>query len=437
MGSRLPFTTLHQKLKPFLLGGFTLALILALVSFTAYKMSSNQANQVKGLSTSITPTPINSKLAARLEIYEGTVAVKLPSEQTYKKAKSKMIIPEGSFIKTGSTGRAQIIFPGGTATRLDFNTEIQLKQFSPEPQNILVDIIQGRIWSRIKKLFGNESYRSSSPTMIATVRGTSYGHGVLAGDFNRGLVLKGSVELKCTSSEDALLLEENQKTDASCSQKTGFEAQPLGEIDQIDEWISFNEKQDTLLEERFGDVYFDGDVLGAAISVTPTPGNPSATPNPATTITKPTITSKATYTPKPQISAKKESSSQSSEPNRPAIHSPTYTPNPILTFTPTPTLSPTTTPEAKPIIKVARETTEFLGQLTSLGRTTIVIEGENLQNASIDFSGTTKESITSQSANRIEAKFYNVSCGVHTVTVTNTAGSASQEVRIQALICLQ
>lgn len=374
---------------------------------------------VKGVKTAATATP--KPQVAILEIFSQPVGVKLPGQTKFSTAKEKMIIPQGTIIKTGDEGRAQIVFPGGTVTRIDHESMIRVKQFEPDPQNIFIEILEGRIWNRIKKLFGNESFQSSGGTMIATVRGTSYGHGLLDGDYNRGSVLKGIVQLECFDKSNIATLSANMKGEVNCTMGSGFEEEDVSEIDKSDEWVQFNADQDKKLDERFGkDTYEEDDeVLGTSISSTPIPTIKHGYP---------------TYTPKPTNSNGGNNNPNPTNTNAPAAtHTsapPTYTPEPP---------KPTDTPIPVPVVIKGVSAGGIVEQLIGAGilqSAVITVDGDNLDGASISMSDAENPQIRSQSVNQIVTLFTNVKCGGHTVTVSKNGATATGSVNIQPLICI-
>lgn len=408
------------KKKPLFLAATTITL-LALV--LAGVFVAGQSSSKKEIKLPAIPSATPKLATAILEIFVQPVAVKLPGKKEFSPAKDKMLIPVGTQIKTGKEGRAQIVFPGGTVTRVDTESVIHLKEFDPEKYNIFIEILDGRIWSRVKKLFGRETFRTSGGTMIATVRGTSYGHGILPGDYNRGTVLEGLVDIECIKGDNAVQLAENMKADMNCAQDIGFEPVSINDADFIDEWILFNIEEDKKLDDRFGPETY-GDVLGASTKISPTitqkPGNPTYTPKPESNNYNSTGPS---YTPKPDDTKAPQSQS---------IPTATYTPEP-------PRATDTPIPPPPPAIKRAFEDSDLISKLLGRlsGGTVITVEGENLSTSNsmgIDkgsFAGFHEVTDT-----RVTGKFSGVTCGNRTVTITTQGGSTSTGVGISSLLCL-
>lgn len=196
----------------------------------------------------ITAAPTPKELMATLSIYEGDVFVKKPGDKTFTPAREKEKLPVGTEISTANDGRAQVIYSGGTVTRLDYASRMKIERYQA-PHSIRVKIIEGRIWSRIKKLFGKEAYESESGNVIATVRGTSYNHGVKTKGFDTAIVLEGAVSITCKENKKSITVQEEQKGVMNCDDPKTLKTNSITEEDTTDEWIQFNMLEDILLED--------------------------------------------------------------------------------------------------------------------------------------------------------------------------------------------
>jgi hypothetical protein len=393
--------------------------VFAAIVFFAAGTSPKKPADAETLGAVSTPAPTPTPAFATLEIFTEPVEVKIRGADAFRPGVSGDKLPVGSEVKTGEDGRAQIVFPGGTVTRLDYSSEVQVKTVQADPHNVVVRIVEGRIWSRVKKLIGGENYQSETETMIATVRGTSYGHARGENGINRGTVLEGVIEMKCRDSMYGLDLEENKKAwEADCKNQTGFNEQLLTAEDLADEWIAFNTTQDELLDQRFGkDTYR----VAAAKTPTPTPTEkPTKTPSPTPTV-KVDSPASATNTPTPSPTATPAASA----------------PNP--TNTPTPTATPTTvTPTPTPFPVVERAAQE-VSQDPNV--TVVNVFGKNFTtDATVGVtlsSGSARSPLTflQREPNLISAKFDRLECGSYDVSVTTPAGTATKPGALQISDC--
>jgi hypothetical protein len=183
---------------------------------------------------------------AKLKIITLPVQVKLPDASEFIDASDGMDIPLGTTVKTGKTGRAGIVYPSGTTTRLDHDTTILLKEFDVAPQQITVEILNGRVWSRVKKLMGNESYETEVQGVTATVRGTAYEHSATE-EAILTRVIEGQVDVSCNDANVQMEVTASQKALTDCTlPEDQIKVQPLTIQDAEDEWIQFNATIDKL-----------------------------------------------------------------------------------------------------------------------------------------------------------------------------------------------
>lgn len=355
--------------------------VIALIAVRFAGQKSTQTKTTTKLQAVVTPPPEPVKL----EIFEQEVFIQTPTASEEASAVNGQEIEVGTKIRTGKAGRAQILFPNHTVTRLDKNSQVTLKEYQASPQQVTVHLDLGRIWSRISKLIGKESYQTQTDTLIATVRGTSYGMGIVGTGLSKITTFEGDVNVKsdatCANGDEVNVVA-NQKTTVNCKDTRKPTIVEVKEAElTADEWLQFNKKEDKALEERFGNQYFahdttkTDDVLGVSTggatptpivtsapqieckgpdgktfkttkeecdkfnlawsTPTPTPTNaPGATSTPTPTVTgSPTTTSTPTpITPTPTIDARTQGGTTPTPFNTPV---PTATPTPMPSPTPT------------------------------------------------------------------------------------------------------
>ena len=233
-----------------------------------------------------------------LEIFSGEVEV------NSEKAQNGQEIEIGSVIKTGKDGRAQLVYPNNSVTRIDFNSEMILEAFDDSPQKSSVVVTAGRIWARVAKLLGKDDvFETKSETLVASVRGTSYGHGILVDGSNKISVSRSQVHVDCNDNSFSADLPVNKKVTTKCVSQLSL--QNWGGEEAGDEWFNWNLDQDKKLDERFG----AGTYADATLTPSPTPkptikptAKPTITPSPTpapTRVIKPTPTPTKTPTPTP------------------------------------------------------------------------------------------------------------------------------------------
>lgn len=242
-------------------------------------------------------TPAQSGI--KLEIFTPQVEIKLPNKEKFEQAVADANVPVGATVRTNDTGRAQLLYPNKSVTRLDHNSEIVVESFTPSPSQTKVSLKKGKIWSRVAKLFGQESFQTESQNLVATVRGTSFGHNIMADGADTVMVTEGKVNGDCTKIEQGSDVATGQKASYPCAQGGPISQRNMTNLEKQDEWYIFNVNQDEKLNERFG---IDTYTLPKK-SPTPTPKpTPTPTPPPAGGPTStPTPMSTPTPTPTPSL----------------------------------------------------------------------------------------------------------------------------------------
>src|SRR5258708_21314694 len=155
----------------------------------------------------------------KIEILDNNVYLEAAGATEWTDAKDQQEIKPGTVIKTDTNGHAQLIYPNGTVTRLDSNTQIILKTYQASPQQVNIFVEAGTIWSRITKLLGGESYQSESTNLVATVRGTVYTHQVLATGEDNISVTSHSVHINCEKTKLESDVTEDSETQTNCKTK--------------------------------------------------------------------------------------------------------------------------------------------------------------------------------------------------------------------------
>ncbi len=228
-----------------------------------------------------------------LQIFSGNIEIKKQEDSGFSSGANGQKIPVGTVIRTDGEGRGELLYPNHSVTRIDFNSQMTLKEFSENPSttNVLLEV--GRIWSRVAKLLGkNDSSTTETTTLVASVRGTSYGLGILSDGSNKISVGKSTVHVECSKDTFNTDVTVNKKLTTKCS--NSLQTLNWDNSDKGDEWFNWNLDQDKKLNDEFG-----GDTYDDEPSPTPTP-KPTATPTakPSATPT-PTPTSTPTSTPTP------------------------------------------------------------------------------------------------------------------------------------------
>ena len=194
-----------------------------------------------------------------LEIFSGPVSVKQSDSQDFQDVSNGFYLKAGMEVKTSDSGRAQIVFPNGTVTRMDTNTTVKILEDSASPQHIKVQIGQGHVWSRVAKMSSSEYYETVSNSVVTRVKGTSFGHYKLSDGSDKVITTKGEVIGECLNNSQQSVISKDNKVLFDC-QAGKKESDTISQEDVGDDWFQFNAAEDTNLNERFGPyVYNDSE----------------------------------------------------------------------------------------------------------------------------------------------------------------------------------
>jgi len=87
------------------------------------------------------------------------------------------LVGEGDLIRTAAGGSVDVMLPDGISVRIKENSEIRLTDLFRNRSNgreIKIQLEKGLLYAMIQKLHRDESFRVTTPTAIAGVRGTSF-----------------------------------------------------------------------------------------------------------------------------------------------------------------------------------------------------------------------------------------------------------------------
>lgn len=127
----------------------------------------------------LTAGPAQSRQFATFHLQEGTVEIQRGGQGGFAAAAEGQTLREGDVIRTGPDGRAEIEYFDGSITRLDYNTTFTIVALEEDTEDgstaIEADQSSGGTFSRVVELSGSDSrFETSTPTAVASVRGTDY-----------------------------------------------------------------------------------------------------------------------------------------------------------------------------------------------------------------------------------------------------------------------
>jgi len=100
----------------------------------------------------------------------GTAEYSGPNSSEWKVIEIGVVLKEGEYVRTGSDGLIDLKFTNGTVMRITEDSILSLDDISLD--TIAVDLKKGGIVSKFTKLFSNQKYTVTTPSIVAGIRGT-------------------------------------------------------------------------------------------------------------------------------------------------------------------------------------------------------------------------------------------------------------------------
>jgi hypothetical protein len=164
----------------------------------------------------------------------GTVKIRKFDTQNWKDAHAKMPVKEKDALRTFVESQVEIVTSEGTLIRLEENTTMELstfKQMDPTTQETKVSILNGTVFSNVKKLVNSNSrFNFETPTATASIRGTQVGFDVTS-EKTSIKVFEGEVMVAPKGAASPISVKTNQMVTIIKGQKTAA-VQTLTEKDK-------------------------------------------------------------------------------------------------------------------------------------------------------------------------------------------------------------
>ena len=163
---------------------------------------------------------------------KGTVTVR-DLEDKARPAKKAELLKVGETLEIGDESYADLSYDKDwkNIVRVEANTKLKIISIAPGR----VDVSQGGVFAKLKKLPEDSSFEVRTPTAVATVRGSEYRTTFLLGQtdvFNAAssrIVVYGVKEDGSVDKDTAVMVEKDKKTSVETAGKAPKPAEPMSE----------------------------------------------------------------------------------------------------------------------------------------------------------------------------------------------------------------
>ena len=298
-----------------------------------------------------------------LQVYAGSADVIEGSETRHAETGMPVKLNDAFTVFPGS--RVAIVLKDGSRVRLEAGTRMEILQLEFDHGRIaraLFKVDSGKVWSFVEPLAPSGSFQVETPTIVASVRGTSFDV-IYEKKLNVVYVSKRVVDANLASDpQHVKTIHEHQILRIhDDSAAADFAAGPTdaGPGD-VDDWVIFNEGEDAALAKESGHSLLEKTFLPSVPTISPrnntadqTPSSMGEKPTPSP-IRVPVVSISPSFSPSLSPSP---SSRATPLPSVIATNTPSPTPmlSPSETPSPTPTPVPTPTPTPLYLSFIARE----------------------------------------------------------------------------------
>ncbi len=149
-----------------------LLVAIAVIGLIGYRFS--QRNPASD--GTLSPSPTSQENAPYSLIVLGAdVSVKHEGQTAYTIVTDTVEVYQGSEIKTSTTGRASLVYPNGTITGIEEDSELKIAVLDEGGNKSRLELIFGGAVSKIKNsLTGSDYYEVQTENVVASVRGTMF-----------------------------------------------------------------------------------------------------------------------------------------------------------------------------------------------------------------------------------------------------------------------
>lgn len=197
-------------------------------------------------------TSANAHVAS-VNIYSGSAEIRSGSHTT--SATNGTAVRAKDVIKVGKDSRVSIILRDGSVFRLEAGSEVTITDLlykGDSVQTLDVEVTTGRMWSKMKPLETGANVDVETPTIVASVRGTSFNVDYLqkvstvyvsSHSVTVGMIAPPHTEVTLTEGQIIHVNDNNPGEDI-------LDGTSQLQLEDKDGWIIFNETEDAKLDGR-------------------------------------------------------------------------------------------------------------------------------------------------------------------------------------------
>jgi len=135
--------------------------------------------------------------------------VGIETDKGIKRLFSGDLVKPGEIIVTGQDGTVDLAFSEGSLVRVSPNGRLTIREFMVTDKSAVnLELKKGDVLSIVQRQSASDSFRITTPTAIAGVRGTTFRVST-TGESTRISLIEGSVEIPSSSGGSSVILREN------------------------------------------------------------------------------------------------------------------------------------------------------------------------------------------------------------------------------------
>lgn len=128
-----------------------------------------------GAPETVAPTTTVPEVPASANPIDQGVGARLGADE-FEAVTTPIEVVTGDRFRTDGSGFAEVVYPDGSLTRLDVDTEFEIVSITDDDgaATTRTSLDTGRVWNRVQTLGGEDEFLLETSVAMATVRGTAF-----------------------------------------------------------------------------------------------------------------------------------------------------------------------------------------------------------------------------------------------------------------------